>query len=92
MNVGKVVGRGDLLLLAEAPAFPAPTHAHPRWPQECPKGPAWVLCDLSTDPCGEKGVLVPQQGGCGEIRNVAVELSHTKGFNHRDESSPLLNS
>lgn len=30
MNVGKVVGRGDLLLLAEAPAFPAPTHAHPR--------------------------------------------------------------
>lgn len=27
---------------------------------------------------------MPQQGGCGEIRTVAVELNYTKGSDHRD--------
>lgn len=80
----------DLLPLAKACVLLLPHMPIPTDPQKRPKGWPELCATFPLTPVEGMGLLVPQQGGCGEYRTVAVQLSHTKGYDHRDvdESSP----
>lgn len=66
----------DLLPLAEVCVFLLATCPSPLTP-EVSNRPAWMVCDLSTDPSNGRGLLVPHRGFFGE-----QDLSKTKGSDY----------
>lgn len=73
----------DLLPLAEVCVFLLATCPSPLTP-EVSNRPAWMVCDLSTDPSYGRGLLVPHRGGFGEHRIWVKQKVPTMS----EESSP----